>query len=123
MADRLGLGPTGEARACAHLRGLGFDILETGVRSRLGEIDIVARDGMTLVFVEVKARRGRGYGRPEEAVTRKKRQKLGRLASDYLARRGLGARPCRFDVVSVLYGQDGSASVELFRNAFELESW
>lgn len=121
MGDRALLGRAGEKAARAHLRALGFAILETGYRSRFGEIDIVARDGETLVFVEVKARRAAAFGRPEDAVTWTKRRRLSRMAREYLARHGLGEPACRFDVVSVVYDEKGRAAVELFRGAFDTE--
>ena len=86
----------------------------------VGELDIVARDGDTLVFVEVKARRTVAFGAPEEAVTWRKRRKLQVMAGDFLARSRLHDVPCRFDVVSVSFaGRVGSPRVEVFRQAFD----
>jgi putative endonuclease len=70
-------------------------------RRRIGEIDLVAQDGELLVFIEVKTRRGTGYGAPAEAVTPLKRRRMARVAQEFLWRRGWLARPCRFDVVEV----------------------
>jgi putative endonuclease len=81
-------------------------------------LDIVARDGDTTVFVEVKARGGGDFGAPAEGVTALKRRRMVALAMDYLARHSLANRPCRFDVVSIrLAGEE--PVVEVFRNAFE----
>ena len=98
---RLHLGKRGEDLACDELAGRGYAILERGYRTRSGELDIVAKDGEYFVFVEVKARQGDGFGAPEEAVNELKQRKLVWMATDYLARHGLGDVPCRFDVVGV----------------------
>ena len=81
-------------------------------------MDIVARDGPTLVFVEVKAREGRAYGDGVEAVTAFKRRRITRLALDYMVRHRLSDCPCRFDVVSIHLDSDATV-IELFQNAFD----
>jgi len=107
------LGSAGEKRAATYLAGLGMRIVERNYRCRQGEIDLIAWDGDTLVFVEVKARRSGDCGTPEEAVSPAKQRKLRQVALWYLAR--LGYEPfCRFDVVSVAGDQ-----VTHFRAAFE----
>lgn len=107
------LGSAGENRAATHLAALGMRIVERNYRCRQGEIDLIAWDADTLVFVEVKARRGQGCGAPEEAVSAWKQRKIRQVAAWYLAR--LGYEPfCRFDVVSV-FGDD----VTHFKSAFE----
>jgi putative endonuclease len=99
-------------------------VVARNLRSRLGEIDLVARDGSTLVFVEVKARAGDAPAPPESAVDSRKRARLGRLALGYLAARRLADRPCRFDVIAVALGPDGTATVvRHLRGAFELDGW
>jgi putative endonuclease len=115
---RGGLGREGEDAAVDALRARGYRILERNVRLRRGELDIVAQDAGQLVFVEVKARRGRGYGTPAEAVDARKRARLVRLAAAYLAARRLAERPCRFDVVEVRVDGAGRPSVEILKNAF-----
>jgi putative endonuclease len=80
-------------------------------------LDIVARDGGVLVFVEVKTRAGRQYGTAAEAVTSAKQRRIARLAREYLMRHSLSDCPCRFDVVSVEVGP-GAPAVEIVRNAF-----
>jgi putative endonuclease len=77
-------------------------IVALGYRARCGEIDIIARDGPIVVFVEVKTRTQAAYGCPAEAVTAKKRGRIARVASLFLARSGWGERACRFDVVEVV---------------------
>jgi putative endonuclease len=112
------LGKYGETLACAELERRGYAIVARRYRARGGEIDIIARDGETIVFVEVKAREGRAFGEAAEAVTGWKRRRLVHMALDYLARHRLADRPCRFDVVSIHFDA-GRAVVDLFQNAFD----
>ncbi|MCF6291390.1 MAG: YraN family protein [Desulfobacterales bacterium] len=121
---RIALGKKGEELAAAHLRGLGYRILERNCRLSTGELDIVARDGPVLVFVEVKTRTGVGFGGPLEAVTVRKQRQLVKAALEYLGRKGLRNRPVRFDVVGVLMTGGtgptaGPVRIELVRNAFD----
>ncbi len=95
------MGGLARTRACAELERLGYQILTRGYRSRFGELDIVCKDGDTVVFVEVKARVGGSFGNPAEAVTSQKQRRLVAMAEDYLARHGIHDTPCRFDVVAV----------------------
>jgi len=81
-------------------------------------LDIVARDGPTLVFVEVKARQDCAFGAAAEAVDARKRRRVARVAVEYVARHRLADCPCRFDVVSI-HVADGQPSIEVFRNAFD----
>lgn len=116
------LGRTGEAAAARFLERRGLVILARNVRSRLGEIDLVARDGSTLVFVEVKARRGGAGDPPQAAVGARKRARLSRLALGYLAAHRLGERSCRFDVIGVSLDETGRVTgVRHLRHAFDLE--
>jgi len=96
----------------------GFDILARRYRSRSGEIDLVAFDGPTLVFVEVKTRASKEYGAPWEFVDWEKQQKLRRAAEEFIARHDLGQYSYRFDIVSVVAPGAVRAEVTLFRNAF-----
>ena len=106
------LGELGENLACDELRRRGYAILERRYRTRFGEIDIVARHGDVLVFVEVKARVGSA-----EAVTAFKQRRVAQMAADFLARRRLHDRPCRFDVVSIAVGE-GAPRVEVIAGAW-----
>lgn len=108
----------GEDLACAELRRRGYAILARRYRTRHGEIDVVAREGETVVFVEVKARRDEAFGGGGAAVTGWKQQRIVRMATDYLARRGLLDAPCRFDVVTVQFDA-GRPRVEVFTHAFD----
>ena len=117
--DRIQLGKAGEELACAELRRRGYAILARRYRTRAGELDIVAADGLTLVFVEVKARASADFGSAAAAVTPVKRRKLCAMAVDYIARRRIGPDiPCRFDVVTVQIAREGASVIELYQNAF-----
>ncbi|KMO87443.1 hypothetical protein AB840_02515 [Megasphaera cerevisiae DSM 20462] len=97
------LGMLGENAAADFLcRKKGYTIVCRNYRSSAGEIDMIAQDGNTLVFVEVKTRKTTEYGRPAEAVERRKQHKIAIMAKSYLARYGLWSMPCRFDVVEVM---------------------
>ena len=115
---RVSLGKTGEDLACAELERHGYAIVARRYRRRGGELDIIARDGKTMVFVEVKAREGRAFGEASEAVTAHKRQKITQLALDYLMRHRLTNCPCRFDVVSIHFDA-GVPVIEVFQGAFD----
>lgn len=114
------LGKIGEDLACRELERRGYVIVDQRYRRRGGELDIVARDGRTLVFVEVKAREGLAFGGGAEAIGRVKRRRLVGVALDYMARHRLVDCPCRFDVVSILVGS-GEPLVEVYQNAFDAE--
>ena len=115
---RIALGKIGEDLACQELERRGYAIVARRYRQRGGELDIIARDGQTMVFVEVKAREGRAFGAAPEAVTARKRRTITRLALDYLMRHRLTNCPCRFDVVSIHFDA-GVPAIELFQNAFD----
>jgi putative endonuclease len=114
---RQAFGITGEDLAAAELARRGYAILERRYRTRYGEIDIVARDGATLVFVEVKARASRAFGGAAAAVTPAKQRRVRQMAVDYLARRGMTGSPCRFDVVAIDF-DTGTPVATVYRNAF-----
>lgn len=112
-------GRTAEKRAARFLRRSGYRIVETNYRNRIGEIDIIARERDTLVFVEVKARRSARYGSPKHAVTQPKQRKITMTALAYLKETGQSQAKARFDVVAV-HGEGRTAVIELIRNAFEM---
>lgn len=102
------LGNRGETLAAQFLERRGFTILERQLRGPYGELDLVALDTDTVVFIEVKTRATNVAGDPTEAVTRSKQKKITQSALVYLKRRGWLQRRCRFDVVSILWqGSDG----------------
>lgn len=113
-------GDLGERTAARFLRGKGYRILQRQLRNRFGEIDLIALDGETMVFVEVKTRRGVEQGAPFEAVGADKQRKLTKAALAYLKRNGLLERRYRFDVVSIVW-LPGAARPEIqhFQHAFE----
>jgi putative endonuclease len=113
------LGRSGEDRAEKHLAGRGYTILERNYTAPQGELDLIALDGDTLVFVEVKTRTNNAYGAPELAVDRRKQERMIKAALGYLKYKKLHQMPCRFDVVAI--SGAGGDKVELIRNAFEME--
>ncbi len=100
-APRQRLGRWGEGVAATHLEAQGYVILAHNWRCAAGEIDLVVRDGETVVFVEVKTRRGRAYGAPEEALTPRKAQKLLQLGAQYCYEHELNDVNWRIDLVAV----------------------
>jgi putative endonuclease len=111
------LGDEGERAAARFLKRLGFRIITRGYRTTRGEIDLIAREGDILVFVEVKTRR---TGQPLEAVTTEKERRLTLAALKFLKQFSLLEQRCRFDVVAVVWPDDRSPpSIEHVRNAFE----
>lgn len=115
------LGQRGEQFACKYLRRRGYTIVATQDRSRLGEIDIVAVQDRTIVFVEVKTRAAEEKGSPDEAVNRDKQQRLTRAALAYMRRHDLlGNCPARFDVIAIVWpAHQRTPEVRHFENAFE----
>lgn len=110
-------GKQGESRAARFLRSRGYHIVELNFRCKMGELDMIARDGETLVFVEVRTRSSARYGRASESVTATKRRRIARLAQFYLMTRKPAFDTCRFDVVDITAGD-----VVLIRDAFRLGS-
>jgi putative endonuclease len=111
-------GARGESLACGHLAAQGFAILERNYRCRSGEVDVVARDGETTVFVEVKERSGSDHGEGYEAVTFGKRRRIIRAARLFAASRGLTESPLRFDVISIDWST-GVPRIRHDRGAFD----
>lgn len=112
------LGKRGEEIAVDYLQKKGYRIVERGFRLFRGELDIIAYDGKTLVFVEVKTRAGTEFGLPEEAVTPAKQSQIKRIAQGYLIERRLGDPDCRFDVLSILIKGDREQIITHFEDAF-----
>lgn len=118
-ARHLITGRAGEDLAAAYLAEKGFRIAERNFRCTGGEIDLVCQDRDTLVFVEVKTRSGAVRGEPGEAVGPAKKSRLVRAASLYLSRRRAWGRPCRFDLVAVLF-LDGETIVEHWEDIIDV---
>lgn len=111
------LGRQGESMACAELERLGYTIVERRFRTRFGEIDVVANDRGTVVFVEVKAKTDAEFGSPAEAVTKQKQRRLVSMAEQYVAFHHLDNTPCRFDVVGIDLSM-APATVTVYKDAF-----
>ncbi len=114
---RIALGPRGEAIGRRHLQRRGYLILAHNYRAAGAEIDLVALDHDTLVFIEVKAREGIAAGTPQEAVDDHKQEQIRRAAASYIAMRGAEAVATRFDVVAIT-GTGRGRILELIRDAF-----
>ena len=99
--ERQWLGERGESMACEELEKCGYAILERRYRTRFGEIDVIADDGGTVVFVEVKTKTDCTFSDPVESVTKQKQRRLASMAEQYVAYHRLDNTPCRFDVVTV----------------------
>jgi putative endonuclease len=112
------LGRAGEEIACEYLLKKGYVIVARRFRMFRGEIDIIARDGETLVFVEVKARADVSHGRPEESVTPGKQRQIRRIAQGYLLKEPWAGVACRFDVISILLRGAEDCRLEHFVDAF-----
>ena len=112
-------GEKGEAIAVRQLKKNGYKIIETNYRIQLGEIDVIAKDKDTIVFVEVKARRSVHFGSPKGAVTTQKQKKISTVALYYLKATNQITAKARFDVVAVNLNRD-KPRVEIIKNAFEL---
>ena len=116
--NKVTLGKAGEDAAIRYLEKKGYKIVERGFRLLRGEIDILAYDRATLVFVEVKTRTSQAFGFPEESVTPAKQAQIRRIAQGYLAKHHLDHVNCRFDVLSVMMGGDRRVIIRHFENAF-----
>lgn len=101
------LGRWGENVAADHLESIGYEILARNWRTRHGEIDLVAQIAETIAFVEVKTRRGKNFGLPEEALTKKKANRLTRLAQEYMVQHDLDDVDWRIDLVAVELDRQG----------------
>ena len=111
-------GAAGEEAAEEFLRLSGYRIVARNVRTKVGEIDLVALDGETLCFIEIKARASAEYGRAIAAVGPQKQRRLAKAAMLFLAK-NRSQRPCRFDVLGLDRGRDGAWSFTLVKNAFD----
>jgi putative endonuclease len=117
---RQALGQRGEAEAEKFLRALGYRIVGRRERVLRGDIDLVALDGRTVVFVEVRSRSDTAHGHPAETVGLQKQRRVAELATAYIRRHRLEDCQVRIDVVTVMFGPEGSRPVvEHFQNAFD----
>lgn len=114
------LGDQGESIATTFLKGAGFSIVERNFRCVCGELDIIARDGRAIVFVEVKCRNNKIYGPPQLAVTPFKQRQISKAALVWLSKRRLYDAEARFDVVAIVLHDHDLPEIEHIRNAFDL---
>jgi putative endonuclease len=117
MSETLKRGRAGEDLAVDYLLKKGYRVLDRNYRYEHGEIDIVAEDGNVLVFVEVKARRSKQFGEPEDAVTFRKRERIRRTADGYIYTHNIEDQDCRFDVIAVDY-EKKNPQIRHIENAF-----
>lgn len=117
--ERLALGRLGERLAREEIRKLGYKEVARNYRCPLGEVDLIARDRDTLVFIEIKTRSGGPPGYAKEAVDRRKQRQLSKAALFYMKEQGVADERARFDVVAVSF-RGGEPEIELIRNAFDL---
>ncbi|MFZ3073009.1 MAG: YraN family protein, partial [Thermodesulfobacteriota bacterium] len=121
---RISIGKSGEDEATRLLEKKGYKILERNYRTRYFEVDIIAKDGQTVVFVEVKKRRSARYGSAKEAIGQRKMKRLVMAAKDYMSKRREGLERglnVRFDVVAIETHRDSNERVEHVIGAFEAD--
>jgi putative endonuclease len=118
--DNKGLGERGEEIAAAYLKGRKFTIVERNFRCKAGEVDIIAREGNTLVFVEVKTRRTLSFGPPQLAITPFKQRQISKAALTWLAKKKLFDTSARFDVIAIILPDHEVPIIDHIRNAFDL---
>lgn len=114
------LGRRAEIKAAGELGKRGYRIIDSNYRCKLGEIDLIAMDGDTMVFVEVRSRTTTYFGPPSETVNFIKQQKIIRSARVYLMQKNKHDIPCRFDVVEVVFN-DKDVQIEVIKNAFSAD--
>jgi putative endonuclease len=117
--ERLDLGKLGEALAIKKVRSLGYKVIAANYRCPMGELDLVARDGDCLVFIEIKTRRRGAIDSAKAAVDARKQRQVSKAALAYMKSNGCCDVKSRFDVVAVSLGQ-GPPRIEVIKNAFEL---
>jgi putative endonuclease len=114
------LGNLGETLARQYLQAQGYQILEQNFKNKLGEIDLIAKDGKTVCFVEVKTRQSLNQGQPYEAVHTWKIRKLSQLATSYLKYKFNSVDILsRFDVISIVLNKGSSPTIQYIKNAFD----
>lgn len=119
LNSRQKFGEKSESIAVNYLKKQGYKIIEQNYRTKLGEIDIIAKEKGTITFIEVKSRKSKNFGNPKWAVTPKKQRKISMVALQYLKTTMQSNAKARFDVVSIISSPD-NPSIEIVKNAFEL---
>ena len=118
--SHIATGKSGEEIGVLYLKNKGYRILETNYKTPIGEIDCVARSKGFIVFVETKTRQQSRFGFPEESVTRNKQRKIIQVAKWYLKEKRLLDHPVRFDVLSIIAGEEIVPECHLIQDAFEV---
>lgn len=118
--DNLSLGAVGEAIAVTFLKGLKYNVVQRNFRCKCGEIDIIAKDGKTIVFVEVKTRRTVTFGVPQLAVTLFKQRQISKAALTWLAQEKMQDASARFDVIAILQRDHTVPEIDHIKDAFDL---
>jgi putative endonuclease len=116
---RIELGKWGEELALQKIKQLGYQCIARNYRCALGEIDLIAKHGDCLVFLEIKTRKGKTLGYSKEAINQKKKQQISKVALSYMKRHNCNDVRSRFDVVAISL-VNGRAEIEVITNAFEL---
>ena len=119
--QNLYLGKSGEELAVGFLRDNGYRIIARNYKTKLGEIDIIARQKDTVCFIEVKTRHSDRFGFPQEAILKTKQRQISKVALEFLKSNNLLDKSARFDVVSVIFAED-NPKLDLIKNAFELDA-
>ena len=115
--NKRAVGNYGESIAVEYLKKKAYKIIERNFRCPFGEIDIIAKENNTIVFVEVKSRKSKDFALPEQAVDRNKQKNIIKVAQYFLNKNNLRNVPCRFDIVSFI---ENESEIKLIRNAFEI---
>ncbi|KUO74907.1 MAG: hypothetical protein APF77_06510 [Clostridia bacterium BRH_c25] len=119
MGNNKILGAFGESMASAYLTECGYRVLERNFSCKAGEIDIIAIQGDTVVFIEVKSRSSVKYGQPSEAVSIPKQRKIVKTALYYMQKNKLLDYMCRFDVIEILFDEENNQQINLIKDAFQ----
>ncbi len=114
--DRKSKGKAAEDKAASFLKSLGYEVLERNFRTKFGEIDIIAKDGNTLIFVEVRSKSYSSFGTPEETISKSKAKKIIRTAQFYIQIKNPSFEDVRFDIISILHN-----NISHIKNAFDMD--
>ena len=124
LDGRKELGAKGEKLAAKFLKRKGYKIVQRNYRCRLGEIDIIAEQDRSIIFVEVRSKQSERFGPPQYSITRAKRGQISKTALCYIKEKRLVERSCRFDVIAITFSPESrKPEIEHIENAFELSRW
>lgn len=119
LKNRKALGRWGEKRCEKYLKSKGFKTLVSNYLCKVGELDLVMADNDgTIVFVEVKTRTDESFGPTEDVITKPKKERMAKAAQYFLTTHKIENRPCRFDFVTVVLGENGKETIKHYENAF-----